>query len=184
MVADYYDENFVLKSQLVAQDGNWADGIWTLNNGVERIFEGGAMKENYFTRRAVTLPFRPGDFVVNRVRPEQMTTPEYLGYTRQMRNLGVPVEKDRIQFHLRWSSAFSHVVVMLIGIPFALGFGSRHGKIISFTFALVFAFIYWGAQAVGQSLGENMVIPPFAAAWVGNCIFGIAGLYLLARVEK
>jgi lipopolysaccharide export LptBFGC system permease protein LptF len=73
---------------------------------------------------------------------------------------------------------------MLIGIPFALGLGSRHGKIISFTFALIFSFLYWGLQAMGQSFGENRVISPFAAAWLGNFVFGTAGIYLAGKIKK
>ena len=85
---------------------------------------------------------------------------------------------------MRWASAFSYLIVMLIGIPFALGLGSRSGKIISFTFAIVFAFIYWGVEAIGQSLGENRIVSPFIAAWLGNIVFGTAGLVFVFRIRK
>lgn len=184
VIADYYNDNFALVTQVVAPEGTFNGRTWTLNNGLVRSFIDGEMKEDRFDRREFRFPFKPKDFIIERARPEEMTTPRYLKYLGQLKNLGVPAVKDKIEFNVRWSSAFSHVIVMLIGIPFALGFGSRHGKILSFTFALIFAFVYWGVQAVSQSFGENGVISPFLAAWMGNVIFAGAGIYLLSRVEK
>jgi lipopolysaccharide export system permease protein len=177
-------EHFGLKEQIVAEKAEWHESGWVLQNGTDRHFTGGSWSETSFAERTVRLPFRPRDFIVIDVRPEQMSTPEYLSYLRQLRMLSVPSEKEQIQFQQRWAAAFSHLIVMMIGIPFALGLGSKHGKMISFTFALIFAFMYWGVQAVGLSLGENKVLPPVMAAWLGNVVFGIAGVYALRKVQK
>lgn len=184
IVADYYDSNFKLIRQIAAQDAVWKKNIWTLNKCVERFFVNGNNKEQFFETKSIQLSFKPQDFVINRVRPEQMSAKEYLEYIKKLQNVGIPAEKDLFQFHLRWASVFSHMIVMLIGIPFALGLGSKHGKILSFTFALIFAFIYWGVQAVGQSLGENGIISPMLAAWSANILFGAVGLFFVGSIRK
>jgi lipopolysaccharide export system permease protein len=184
IVIDRYNENFILTSQTVAQSGVFENGNWVLSNGVNRDFTKVPMAEILFTSSTIDLPFKPKDFVLAKLRPEQMTTSEFQNYIKQLDKLGIPSERERIQLYFRWSSAFSHIIVMLIGIPFALGFAGKHGKFISFTFALIFAFVYWGILAVAQSLGENRVISPLLSAWIGNIIFGVFGIGMLARLKK
>jgi lipopolysaccharide export LptBFGC system permease protein LptF len=184
IVIDYYDAYFHLTDQIVAVSGVWEPAGWLLTNGVHRTFVGGDWKEDYFADWRLSLSLKPGDLVIKRLRPEQMTGREFRTYIRQFETLGIPADKEHIQYYLRFSSAFSHIIVMLIGIPFALGLAGKHGKILSFTFALLFAFVYWGVQAVGQSLGENRIISPFFAAWVGNILFGFAGVYLVSKIQK
>ena len=140
--------------------------------------------EEYFTDKDIPISFRPSDFAINRTRPEQMTSVMMLDMINKLKSVGAPSEKEEIQFYSRWASISSHIVVILIGIPFALGLGGKHSKVLSFTFALIFAFLYWAVQAVGQSLGENKVISPMLAAWLANIIFTIFGLLMLRKVQR
>lgn len=185
VVIDYYYDDKLVK-QHAAKEARWGKGTWTLFNGVERKYskDGDSWTEEGFLDAVVSLPFKPEDYIEVGVRPEQMTTLQFLKYIEQLDKLGKSTEKELIQFYSRYASAFSHIIVMLIGIPFALGLGSKFGKIVSFTVAVVFAFVYWGFQAVGQSLGQFGVISPLLAAWFGNIIFGIAGLAFVSKVQK
>lgn len=184
LVIDYHDDDLNLKRQLVAQSGTWTGDGWLLTNVVERNFSGNSWTENRFTEKKYVLPLTPGDFILPSVRPEQMTSREYLDFLAQMDKMGISSARERIQFDSRWASAFSHLIVMLIGIPFALGLGSRFGNILSFTFAVLFAFVYWGFEAIGQSFGQHGYISPMLAAWMGNIVFGIAGLSFLSKVKR
>jgi lipopolysaccharide export system permease protein len=184
IVIDYYTSSFHLKNQIVAESASWKNDTWTFYNGVERTFSPGTWTDVHFSTRTFGLPFRPKDFIFKKLRPEQMTSPEYRAYIAQLSTLGFPTDKDRIKFQQRFASAFSHLIVMLIGIPFALGLGSKHGKMISFTFALIFAFVYWGMQAIGQSMGENRLVSPLLAAWLGNILFAIIGLTFIGKMDK
>jgi lipopolysaccharide export system permease protein len=184
IVIDRYDNSFLLTGQTVAESAVFDGNNWLLKNGVVRDFTKIPMRETPFSSIKENLPFKPKDFILAKLRPEQMTTPEFQNYIHQLDTLGIPSERERIQLYFRWSSAFSHIIVMLIGIPFALGFAGKHGKFISFTFALIFAFVYWGILAVAQSLGENRVISPLLSAWIGNIIFGAFGIAMLARLKK
>jgi len=184
VVIDYYNEKFDLTTQIACESAAFSSSTWHLMNGAERIFKDNAIEENHFVEKTLSLDIKPADLVLDDVRPEQKTTSYYESYIRQLEALGIPSEKEWIQFNMRYSSIFSHLIVMLIGIPFAISVSGRMGKILSFIFALIFAFVYWGLQAVGQSLGENKVLSPFFAAWLGNIIFGFLGVYLLGRVRK
>ena len=184
LVIDVFDNNMELNKQFVAGGASWNGNGWVLENGIERVFSGNTWSEKYFLTLPFALPFSPSDFDVLRVRPEQLSISEYNTYLKRLELIGSDNTKEKIQYHQRFAAVFSHIIVILIGLPFALSFGKTHGKIISFTIALIFAFVYWAAQAAGQSLGENAVISPMLAAWIGNIVFGIFGLVLVARVKK
>ena len=185
IVIDYFNDDFTLKKQVVAPSSVWQDNHWHIQSGVERTFNlDGSCTEKPFTEYILQAPFTPDDFTPLNQRPEHITTQQLKHHISRMHALGISAEKERMQFHSRFASATSHLVVMLIGIPFALGLGSRHGKMISFTFALIFAFIYWSVQAIGQSLGENNILPAPIAAWLGNMAFAIGGLIMISGIRK
>ena len=184
LVVDMFDNDMVLVKQFVASGASWNGNDWVLENGIERVFSGNNWSEKYFSKLPFSLPFSPSDFDVLRVRPEQLSVSEYNTYLKRLELIGSDNTKEKIQYHQRFSAVFSHIIVILIGLPFALSFGKTHGKIISFTVALIFAFVYWAAQAAGQSLGENGIVSPILAAWIGNILFGMFGLILVAKVKK
>jgi lipopolysaccharide export system permease protein len=184
VVVDYFDGDFHLKSQIVAEAAYFNGGRWEATNGVARTYDGGLKSEEYFKNKDIPITFKPSDFAINRTRPEQMTSTMMLDMINKLKFVGAPSEKEQIQFYSRWASICSHVVVILIGIPFALSLGGNHSKVLSFTFALIFAFVYWGVQAVGQSLGENKFVSPMLAAWMANIIFAIFGLFMMRKVQR
>lgn len=185
VVIDFYDNRFKLFRQIACETARFSGNAWHLINGEERNFDSNdIIQESHFDEKIMRLDIKPADLVLDDIRPEQKTTSYYKNYIRQLEAMGIPAEKERIQFDMRYSSIFSHLIVMLIGIPFAISISGRMGKIVSFIFALIFAFVYWGVLAVGQSLGENKVLTPFMAAWLGNILFGILGFYFLGKVRK
>ena len=128
LVLDYFSDGYRLSRQLVARDGTWDGGYWILRSGVERSYQGNKWNEKRFDSLKIQLAFKPEDFVITNIRPEQMTAGEYLIYIHRMETLGMPAEKELIRFHSRWAAVFSHIVVMLIGIPFAVGLGAGQIK--------------------------------------------------------
>lgn len=184
IVIDFFDDNDALVRQVIAASADWVDGDWSFRQGVERIFKDGESKDHAFVLKQNVTQVPPQAFVIKRLRPELMNTPDFIRYIKTFELIGSPAQNEKIKLHQRFAAIFSHMIVMCIGIPFALGLGSRHGKLISFTFALIFAFIYWGLQAVGQSLGENNLISPPAAAWLSNVVFTGIGAWMIAGVKK
>lgn len=184
IVIENYDEDFYLKRLILAAEGRWKNKTWTLENGVIREFNNDFWEEIYFQEYESGINLKPADIAIDKKRYEMMNTYDFRKYINQLRIFGQTALKDRIVLNIRYASVFCHIVVMMIGIPFALGFGPKLGKILSFTMALLAAFIYWGVQAVTQSLGENSLISPFLAAWLPNFIFFAVGIFLLFKVKK
>lgn len=185
IIIDEYDDNFYLKKNVVVGEAFYKNGGWLLKNGVERYFNKEKnWNETYFESRVFSLTVKPEDFVVKDTRYEQMNLKKFKDYIQKRQMLGKNTLKEQIKYYMRFANVFCHIIVMMIGIPFALGLGNRFGKIISFTFALIFSFIYWSVQAICLSLGENQILSVWLAAWLPNIIFGSIGIYLFSKIKK
>jgi len=184
VIIERYSEDFHLERLILAPEGTWEDGTWILENGVIREFKNDFWDEVTFKKYDSGIHLKPGDIAFRKMNYEMMTSGEFRKYINRLRIFGQTALQERIALQIRYASVFCHLVVMMIGIPFALGFGNRFGKILSFTLALAASFVYWGMQAVTQSMGENLILSPFMAAWLPNFIFFVIGSYLLTNVKK
>jgi lipopolysaccharide export system permease protein len=184
VVIEKYDANFYLQYLVIAWEGKWNGKSWVLENGVLRKFKDGFWDEIYFGAYDSGIDLKPGDIAFRKMKSETMSTKEFKKYIQQIRIFGQTALSEMINLNLRYSSVFCHLIVMMIGIPFALGFGNKLGKILSFTLALAASFTYWGFQAITQSLGENSILSPIMAAWLPNLVFIAIGSIMLAKVKK
>jgi lipopolysaccharide export system permease protein len=184
IVIEYYNDDFHIQKIVIAPNARWDKHSWLLENGIERQFIDNLWTELVFNEYDSQIDLSPDDLAIMDVHFETMTTKQFKKYITQLRLFGYTALKARIVLNIRYATIFCHLIVMMIAIPFAFGMNNKFGKIISFTLALALTFLYWGVQAVTQSMGQNDLISPFMAAWIPNFIFLILGIYMLSEVKK
>ena len=72
----------------------------------------------------------------------------------------------------------------MISLPFSIHKVRSGGAGKGFAIAVVIAFFYWMLMSIGSSLGRSGVLPPMAAAWFANLLFGVAAIIVLLRMQK
>jgi lipopolysaccharide export system permease protein len=184
VVLEMYNDDFELQKLVLAEEADWEDGAWILKNGVSRGAESDFMDEVYFKTYTSNIYLTPEDIAFKDPPYNSMTTSDFKKYINRLGIFGKSSVKSKIELHTRYATIFSHIIVMMIGIPFAVGFGRKTNMIFNFLAALSVTFIYWATQAVTASLGKNLVVSPFMAAWLPNFIFLGIGIYLLIKVRK
>jgi lipopolysaccharide export system permease protein len=86
-------------------------------------------------------------------------------------------------YHRRFASPAAIVVLLLLGLPFALrGYGASTFRSIGIGIFLCFG--YYIADAACLYLGTGGTLPPVAAAWLPVLVFGPVGFYLLDSVPS
>jgi lipopolysaccharide export system permease protein len=86
-------------------------------------------------------------------------------------------------YHRRFASPAGIVVLLLLGLPFALrGYGASTFRSIGIGIFLCFG--YYVADAACLYLGTGGTLPPAAAAWLPVLVFGPVGFYLLDSVPS
>jgi lipopolysaccharide export system permease protein len=184
IIIEEYNDKFKMERLILAEIGILENDSWLLKNGVIRNFNADFWNETRFEEYNSNIHIKPEDMATQDISYNSMNMHALKEYINQRRALGQTTVRERIILNMRFAEVFTYIVVMMIGVPFAIGFENRLNKILSFTLAMAVTFIYWGTQAITKSLGENFILSPFIAAWLPNLIFSAIGVYLLIKVKK
>ncbi|MCX5797144.1 MAG: LptF/LptG family permease [Elusimicrobia bacterium] len=159
--------------QLDALKASWdaSLGRWVFLDGVERIFDKGVMRETPFKRKVSELDLPPRTLVPKTVDPDEMSLLELLSYSRRMRRLGAPVTQLRVAAHAKVAYPFTNVIFCALGIPIAMRL-RRSPMVVNFCVAMAISFLFLWFIELGKALGASGRLPPVAAAWTPNLVFG------------
>lgn len=112
-----------------------------------------------------------------KVNPAQLPLWRLSWVIQELKASGSNVEGLLTAWHMKWSYAFSIFTLALA----ALAFFSLTGNVYVNVFgSMILAFIFYGMHVVGGTAGDQGMLPPWAAAWMGNAVIsGLAVLRLL-----
>jgi lipopolysaccharide export LptBFGC system permease protein LptF len=82
----------------------------------------------------------------------------------------------------RLAAPWTCLVVVLIAIPFGAA-GGRRNVYVGVASSIVICFVYFVLLQLGLALGTSGRLPAWLAAWFPNLSFGLAGLWMTARVR-
>ncbi len=184
IVLDQFDKDLVWLESVSASEAEYVEGRWRFKNGLHRWLDAsGVMREEKFSDHWMTLKEKPRDFIVEDKNPDDMTAHELRRRIKRLKQLGTKTASEQTAYHLRMALPFANVVVVALGIPFAVRQG-RKGRLQTFAYALLASFVYWGCVSVFQSFGEQGTLPATLAAWLPNILFaGVSvGLFRKAVV--
>ena len=174
---------FAVESRIDAAVARWEDGAWQFEKGVLRTFSRQRRdRAEAFQRRAFSLPESFQDFVEIQKSPALMSYRELAGYVRKLEEGGHRVSKYLVELYGKLAFPFVHLIMVIVGIPFAL-YSPRSGRVIGIAIAILLAIAYWLVQSLALNLARLEVLPPLAAAWTANIVFAALGLTLFFRVR-
>ncbi len=177
-----------LKSRLISPQATWKRKTrrWTFEQPIIERFHPDADAPPLFETRPEPLvktgwPETPWQLVKPGLPATVLGIPSLNSWLRTNRDVGWA---DRLpyltQWHYRWSQPLICLVIALLAAPLGIVF-SRRGATGAVTLAV---FLCGGMLFVANlslALGESGYIPPAAAAWFPNILFGIIALYLFHR---
>lgn len=158
---------------------------WRLMNPIYRTFNEQGELIDYTDNigKIETMELEPGlDSILSvRKKPEEMNSRELLTFIRHLEQIDEPTSEYRAGFYLQLLFPLSCLVMMLIGIPFALKAQSGRTMVAGFGFGIMCAIVYYGMTALFLSLGERGVFPPWFASVIPLVVFSALGIYLIRR---
>ncbi len=97
-----------------------------------------------------------------------------------------PSRSDRswlyTKLHARMAAPWTCLVVVLIAIPFSVASGRRN-IFVGVAGSILICFIFFVLQQLALAFGTGGHLPSWLAAWLPNLSFGVAGVWLTARVR-
>ncbi|MEK6692391.1 MAG: LPS export ABC transporter permease LptG [Nitrospirota bacterium] len=180
-----FDKRFNLTERVDAKELRWNGEQWIFINGKVRSFPlTGAVNERDFDAIYYDFPERPENLQKVEKKSEEMNIVELYNYIQRLKTAGFNIVKHMVDMHSKISFAFVSFVMALFGIPFSFRGGRSEGIVIGIVASIVIAFFYWIIFSLGISFGKTGMFPPVFAAWVGNLLFGAAGLYMFLNVKQ
>ena len=157
---------------------------WTIRNGAMHVIQD--------TMRNVTYTFdslhdrrfleRPHELTASPKAPEEMDYRELGTFIRALERSGADVNKLKVEQMLKIAIPVTSLVILLFGAPLATSTqrgGAAYGVGISLAATVVFLMLIQLTKAVGA----KGIIAPGIAAWIPSMVFGVVGIWLLARVR-
>jgi LPS export ABC transporter permease LptG/LPS export ABC transporter permease LptF len=131
-----------------------------------------------------TMVFPRGDQVLQADPPgERRARPFRETDTRPLVPLARSSLDARIELHQRLALPPACLLLALVGIP--LGISSRKaGKSAAIVSGVFLAFLYYMGLISLIGLAKQATLPVELAVWTPNAVFAIAGVFLLARLER
>jgi len=125
----------------------------------------------------------PPSYFLKEVRQStQMNFLELRAYLEDLQQSGFDVVPLSVQLHKKFSFPLFALIMALIGLPFAFSMG-RRGALTGIALSLGIGIVFWATNSLFEALGNLNELPPIAAAWSPNVLFGLGGLYLFLRVR-
>lgn len=179
-----FDPKFRIYERVDARTARWEKGQWVFSDAsVTRFPSGGVPVRKNYPRLALYLPEGPNDFRIAERNPEEMNYRQLREYVHKVERDGYNARKYRTAMHASLSFPFVGLIMAVLGIPLALRKEKGAGFAVAIAFSILISFIYYGVFSFSMALGNAEALPPFIAAWLGNIIFALVGIYLLLSVR-
>lgn len=155
-------------------------------------FEEARIMEFSSATQAITRFEKPGSVVLDLQRhpeqmlqlwyePEQMTWPRLQAFIGKLEAEGYAPHRYRVEGQMRISRAAAPLIMVLLGVPFAV----RRGREVSFSLGVILSLgiflLYFLLNAVFAAAGSAALLPPLVAAWAANLLMTLVGGWLFLQ---
>ena len=173
-----------LARRIDAAEATWDGKQWIFSAGYLRTFQEGKETVEPFQRTVFEgIRERPEDFAKESRRPGEMSYPELRAYVEKLRASGSRVSNYLVDLHLKLAFPLVNFIVVLIGAAVATRLRMQSAA-LGFGLSVSIAFIYYAFMRAGQALGHNGALPPYLAAWLGDLVFGVVGVIMMAQAQR
>jgi lipopolysaccharide export system permease protein len=180
-----FDDEFRCTQRIDAKEVKWIGEKWKFYDGATRDFdEGGAIRTTPFQELEVPLPETWVSFQGIERQSEEMSYTELRDYVQKIQSAGYDSTRYLVDLYSKLSFPFLNLIMILIGVPFALKTGRSGGVALSIGISVMIGFAYGVVFYVFLTFGKSGVLSPFLSAWIPTILFGLAGIFTLMSIRQ
>jgi lipopolysaccharide export system permease protein len=180
-----FDDHFRCLQRIDAREARWKDGRWRLHDGAVRDFdESGSIRMTSFEEMEYAMPEQWDSFQTIERKSKEMSYSELRTYIQKIQSAGYDATRYLVDLYAKYSYPLLNVIMVLIGVPFALKTGRSGGVALSIGVSVMIGFAYGVTFYVFLSFGKSGILPPLLSAWTPTLLFGLAGIFTLMSVRQ
>ena len=180
-----FDDRFRCLQRIDASEVKWINGKWKFYDGSVRDFdEGGSIQTTPFRELEVFLAENWESFENIERQSREMSYTDLRTYVQRIQAAGYDSTRYLVELYAKLSYPFLNLIMILIGIPFALKTGRSGGVALSIGVSVLIGFAYGVTFYVFISFGKSGVLSPFLSAWIPTILFGLAGIFTLMSIRQ
>jgi lipopolysaccharide export system permease protein len=180
-----FDDQFRCVQRIDAKEVRWVDGKWRFYEGTMREFdESGSIQMTSFEEMDFPMNEDWESFQKSGWGSDEMSYAELRTYIREIQASGYDATRYLVALYSKLSYPLLNVIMVLIGIPFALKTGRSGGVALSIGVSVMIGSIYVILFIVFISFGKSGILPPILACWIPTLLFGLAGIFTLMSIRQ
>lgn len=176
------DADGLLREQIYAKDAVLEGQRWLLSDVL--VYYRGTQAPNHLDEMVYSGNIRPAAAGSRSGDPEEMSISD-LNYFIDNSGFGIrPVWVYQTWWHKRISLLFTAFLMIAMSVPLLATF--RHGGGLGVLFAggIGLGFLFFVAEGVSVTMGEQGLLLPWLSAWLPLAVFAAIAMLLLARTER
>ncbi|NWG02971.1 MAG: LPS export ABC transporter permease LptG [Syntrophaceae bacterium] len=179
-----FDDQFRCLQRIDAKEVKWINGKWKFLEGSVRDFDGSSIQTTPFKEIELSLLESWESLQSMERQSREMSYTELRTYIQRIQAAGYDSTRYLVDLYSKLSYPFLNLIMILIGVPFALKTGRSGGVALSIGASVMIGFAYGVTFYVFLSFGKSGVLAPFLSAWIPTILFGLAGIFTLMSVRQ
>jgi len=178
----HLDDQFKIVERIDTHRATYQKGGWLAEKPLRRIFTNpDALCGEFSTPNDLLLDIgrTPKDFSSEIKRTDELGFLELYHLTRKLKKQGFDSRHLEVDMHSRLAIPFASLIMILLGIPFALKKGRGSNLALGIAVCVAIGISYHILQSILISFGYTATLSPFSAAWGANILFTFFGFWLL-----
>jgi len=176
-----WDDNFAFTERVYADKAKWWQDHWVFYgvNRTRMLPDGTFVVEN-IPSMVGPLDKPPDDFGRVERLANEMNLTELSAYMAKIAEEGYEPTRYQVDWHNKIAFPLVCLIMAALSVPFAIRAGPGAGGVaLGLGLSILVAFGYWIVHTMFIALGHGGYLPPVAAAWAANVIFGLSAMMLL-----
>jgi len=176
---------FKLIERVSAATARWDGKNWISKRAEGWSFSGGHTDKKEIFKDYRFLEIKNPEMMQNLESSyEKMSFTELSRYIDTLKRDGYETAKYRVELLSKLSFPMVNLVMVLVGIPFALRTGRNSGIASGLALSFIIGFGYWIIFGMSKSLGQSALIPPEIAAFFPVVLFMAIGALMFSFVKQ
>lgn len=180
-----WDENYNVKSMVVASFADWVPPRWILKEGQITTKEDGAFHVRSYRLIDYEFPEDPEDFLIPEYESAEQSLTDLFFDIGRKETVSERLEA-RVEAYSRLSYLLLGLPLLLLGLPILMISYQKWGKdpSIAIPISCFMAFAAWGIWGALQTFAKAGYLPPLSAAVAVHLVFSAIGVYLLRKLDS